>query len=51
MPPGGAGERPAELEPVLARHVAAGDGQEAGQARLGGEQVVVGRVEPAGGRL
>ena len=31
-PPGGADERPAELEPVPPGHVAAGDGQEAGQA-------------------
>ena len=31
----------------LLRHVAAGHGQEAGQARFGGQQVVMGAVEPA----
>ena len=40
-PAGAADERPAELEPVPPGHLAAGDGQEAGQARLGGQQVVV----------
>ena len=29
---GGAGRQPAELEPVLPRHLAAGDRQEAGEA-------------------
>ena len=48
MLPGGAGQRPAELEPVPPRHVAAGHGQEARQARFGGQQVVMGAVEPAG---
>ena len=40
-------ERPAELEPVPPGGVAPRDGQEAGQARLGGQQVVAGVVEPA----
>ena len=35
-----AGERPAELEPVLLRHVLLGDREEAREPRLGGEQVV-----------
>ena len=34
-------ERAAELEPVLLRDVALRDGDEAGQPRLGGEEVVV----------
>ena len=45
-PPRAADERPAELEPVPARRIAPRDGQEARQARLGGEQVVTGAVEP-----
>ena len=36
------------MEPVPLRHVAAGDGDEAGQPRLGGEQVVERGVEHAG---
>ena len=44
--PAGADEGPAELEPVPPRGVAPRDGQEAGQARLRGQQVVAGAVEP-----
>jgi hypothetical protein len=33
-------ERPAQCRPVAHRHVALGDGQQAGQARLGGQQVI-----------
>ena len=40
-----ADDESAEVEPVALRHVALGDGEEARQARLGGEQVVVGAVE------
>ena len=46
-PAGGLDERPAELEPVPARGLAPGDRQEARQARLRGQQVVAGGVEPA----
>ena len=38
-------QRPPELEPVLLRHLARGDGDEAGQPRLGRQHVVVGAVE------
>ena len=38
-------KRPAERRPVAHRHVALGDGQQAGQPRLGGQQVVEARVE------
>ena len=38
-------ERPAERGPVVHRHIALGDGEQAGQARFGGEQVVEARVE------
>ena len=38
-------ERPAERGPVAHRHVALGDGQQAGQARLRGQQVVEAGVE------
>ena len=38
-------ERPAESGPVLDRHVALGDREQAGQARFGGEQVVEAGVE------
>ncbi len=48
--PGGR-EGPAQPEPVLLRHVALGDGEEAGQAALAREQVVVGRVKAALGRV
>ena len=44
MPPARV-QRPAQLEPVPARHFAARDRQETGQRRLGGEQVVMGVVE------
>ena len=37
-----------EAEPVALRHVALGDGEEARETSLGGEQVVVGRVQSAG---
>ena len=47
MPPGGADERAAELEPVAARGLAPRDGQVAGQAALRGHQVVAGVVQPA----
>ena len=46
--PGGAAigkERPAERAPVHHRHVAFGDGPQAGDARLGRQQVVVAGVE------
>ena len=39
-------ERAAEVEPVLLRHLALRDREEAGDARLGGEQVVARDVEP-----
>ena len=42
-----AGDRSSEVEPVRLRHVALGDGEEAGEPRLGGEQVVERRIEPA----
>ena len=45
-PPAGRGQQPAEAEPVLLRELALGDGDEAGQARLGGQQVVEAGVEP-----
>ena len=38
-------ERPAERGPVAHRHVALGDGQQAGQARFRRQQVVIARVE------
>ena len=38
-------DRPAEPEPVLGRQVALGDGEQAGQPRLGGQQVVAAFVE------
>jgi hypothetical protein len=46
-----AGERPAELEPVLLRDVALRDGDEAGQAGLGGEEVVVVRIAAVRGDI
>ncbi len=42
-----AGQQPAQLEPVLLRDVALGDGDEAGEAGLGRQQVVVRGIEPA----
>ena len=39
--------QPAQLEPVLLRHVAHGDGDEARQSRLGCQRVVIGRIAPA----
>ena len=42
----GARQRPGQVEPVTLRHVAASDGQEAGEAGLGGEQVVMRIIEP-----
>ncbi len=50
MPPA-TRDRPAQLEPVLPRHVAAGHRQEAGQGRLGSQQVVVRCVELAVGQV
>src|SRR6185503_14253956 len=44
--PAGRRQRSTELEPVLGRDAAGGDRHEAGEARLGGERVVVRRVEP-----
>jgi hypothetical protein len=41
----GRGELPAEAEPVLLRQLALRDGDEARQARLGGEQIVIAAVE------
>ncbi len=41
-------QRAREPEPVLLRHLVAGDGDEAGQPGLRGEKVVVRRVEPSG---
>ena len=41
------GQRAAEPEPVRDRHVALRDGDEAGQTRLGGQEVVTPRVERA----
>ena len=41
-------DRASEMEPVHLGHVALGDREEAGQPRLGREQVVVRRVEAAG---
>ena len=40
-------ERPAEQEPVSGRDVALGDGHEASEPRLGGQQVVAARIERA----
>ena len=40
--------RPAEPEPVRLGQVALGDADEAGQARLRGEQIVERSVEPPG---
>ena len=40
-------QRPAEPEPVVGRDVALGDRKEAGQPGLGGEQVVVARIQRA----
>ena len=39
-----AGERPSELEPVVLRHVLLGDGQEAREPGLRGQEVVAGAV-------
>jgi len=47
----GAGHAPAEVEPVLAAYIALGDGDQAGESRLGGEQVVIALVEHSGGGL
>ena len=41
------GERSAQPEPVVRRHIALGDRDETGQAGLGGEQVVVARIQRA----
>ena len=38
-------DRPAELEPVLGGEIALGDGEQTGQSRLRGQQVVTGLVE------
>ncbi len=43
-----ADDQPSEVEPVALRHVALGDGEEARQARLRGQQVVEGEVGAAG---
>ncbi len=43
------GERPAEVEPVGGRCISLAQGDQARQARLGGEQVVMARVGHAGG--
>src|SRR5438132_10429762 len=37
------------MEPVAVGDIALGDGDEAGQAGLGSQKVVVGRIETAGG--
>ena len=42
-----AGHGPAEVEPVRLGHVLLGDGDEARETRLGGEEVVARAVEPA----
>ena len=42
-----AGHQSSEMEPVRLGHVALGDSEEAGKPRLGGQEVVVRRVEPA----
>ena len=47
MPPG-AELGPAQLEPVLARHLALGHREKARQASFGSQQIVVRVVEPAG---
>ena len=39
-------DQPTEMKPMPLRHVALGDGDEAGQARLGCQQVVVRAIEP-----
>jgi hypothetical protein len=45
--PAAGGRQPAaQREPVLLRQLALGDGDEAGEAGLGGEQVVVAGVDP-----
>ena len=44
-------QRSAQLEPVLQRSLVLGDGDEAREPRLGGEQVVEGVVERVGGLL
>ncbi len=43
-------DRAPEAKPVAGRHVVLGDGHEARQTRLGGEQVVAARIERALGR-
>ncbi len=40
--------RPPEVEPVHLRHVPLGDREEAGQPGFGRQQIVVGRIQPAG---
>ena len=49
--PAGVGQRAAQPEPVVHRHVVLGDGDEAGQPRLGREQIVVRAVERVGAAL
>ena len=44
------GDQPSEMEPVMLRHVALGDGDEAGQPRFRRQQVVERAVEPARAR-
>ena len=39
------------MEPVLSRHIILRDGNEAGEARFGGEEIVRARVEPPCARI
>src|SRR2546421_5300905 len=43
-----AGQQPPQVEPVAVGDIAFGDGDEAGQASLGSQKVVVGRIETTG---
>ena len=48
---GRAGERPAELKPMSLGHIPARNGQETGKPGLRRQQIVVGIVQPAQGKV